>query len=133
MIIEIIQLIKLFICKYFSNYIKDEIKKIENNIQQTPSQSELYLKEFKDLEENITLQLQDFIINMQCTLKFYYCNVMDYNVFANEKDELINLITNLIFKTALSGRPHRYKQGPSLSTPGQAGALPLRQWQPCGP
>ena len=88
-----------FFCKYFSNYIKDEIKKIENNIQQTPSQSELYLKEFKDLEENITLQLQDFIINMQCTLKFYYCNVMDYNVFANEKDELINLITNLIFKT----------------------------------
>ena len=65
-----------FFCKYFSNYIKDE-----------------------DLEENITLQLQDFIINMQCTLKFYYCNVMDYNVFANEKDELINLITNLIFKT----------------------------------
>ena len=88
-----------FFCKYFSNYIKDEIKKIENNIQQTPSQSELYLKEFKDLEENITLQLQDFIINMQCTLKFYYCNVMDYNVFANEKDELINLITNLIFKS----------------------------------
>ena len=88
-----------FFCKYFSNYIKDEIKKIENNIQQTPSQSELYLKEFKDLEENITSQLQDFIINMQCTLKFYYCNVMDYNVFANEKDELINLITNLIFKT----------------------------------
>ena len=88
-----------FFCKYFSNYIKDEIKIIENKIQQDPSQSELHLEEFKTLENKVTLQLQDFIINMQCTLKFYYCNVMDYNVFGIEKDELINLMTNLTFKT----------------------------------
>ena len=88
-----------FFCKYFSNYIKDEIKKIENKIQQYPSLSETHLQDFKTLETNITSQLQDFIINMQCTLKFYYCNVMDYHVFDNEKDELINLITNLTFKT----------------------------------
>ena len=88
-----------YFCKYFSNYIKDKIKSFETEMQKDPSQSQNYLQDIKTFEATITKQLQKFLIKMQCALKLYYVNVMDYNIFSQEKDELINLITNLTFKT----------------------------------
>ena len=51
------------------------------------------------LIDRITYQLQNFVIKMQICLKLFYCRAIDYSCFNNEKDELINLLTTLIFRT----------------------------------
>lgn len=52
-----------------------------------------------ELIDKLTKQLQDFVIIMQICLKLFYCKVIDYSCFINEKDELINLLTTIIFRT----------------------------------
>ena len=52
-----------------------------------------------ELIDELTKQLQDFVIIMQICLKLFYCKVIDYSCFINEKDELINLLTTIIFRT----------------------------------
>ena len=51
------------------------------------------------LVDTLTYQLQNFVIKMQNCLKLFYCRAIDYSCFNNEKDELINLLTTLIFRT----------------------------------
>lgn len=52
-----------------------------------------------ELIDELTKQLQDFVIIMQICLKLFYCKAIDYSCFINEKDELINLLTTIIFRT----------------------------------
>ena len=35
---------------------------------------------------------------MQIVLKLMYCKCIDYSCFKDEKDELINIITSLVFR-----------------------------------
>ena len=49
--------------------------------------------------DKLTYQLQNFVIKMQNCLKLFYCRAIDFSCFNNEKDELINLLTTLIFRT----------------------------------
>ena len=49
--------------------------------------------------DNFTKQLQNFVIVVQYCLKLFYCKTIDYSCFDNEKDELINLLTTLVFRT----------------------------------
>ena len=49
--------------------------------------------------DELTQELQNFAIKMQICLKLFYCRTINFSCFANEKDELINLTTTLIFKT----------------------------------
>ena len=49
--------------------------------------------------DNFTKQLQNFVIIVQNCLKLFYCKAIDYSCFDNEKDELINLLTTLVFRT----------------------------------
>ena len=49
--------------------------------------------------DEITRELQDFTIKLQNCLKLFYCRTIDFSCFNNEKDELINLLTTLIFRT----------------------------------
>ena len=68
-----------------------------------------FMSNFDDNENNyynlsaiidgITRELQTFVIKMQICLKLFYCRAIDFSCFNNEKDELINLITTLIFRT----------------------------------
>ena len=44
-------------------------------------------------------ELQNFIIKVQICLKLFYCRAINYSCFVNEKDELMNLVTTLFFKT----------------------------------
>ena len=49
--------------------------------------------------DNFTKQLQNSVIIVQNFLKLFYCKTIDYSCFDNEKDELINLLTTLVFRT----------------------------------
>ena len=69
----------------------------------------VFLNNFDDTEYNnynvnatvdeLTRELQNFVIKMQICLKLFYCKTIDYSCFVNEKDELMNLLTTLIFRT----------------------------------
>ena len=56
----------------------------------------------KKLEEEInelTYQFQKFMIKLQICLKLFYSRTINYSFFTEEKDELINLTTTLVFRT----------------------------------
>ena len=56
----------------------------------------------KDIEREIndlTFQFQRFLIKLQVCLKLFYSRTIDYSFFKEEKDELINLTTFLVFRT----------------------------------
>ena len=52
-------------------------------------------KEIADL----TYQFQRFMIKLQVCLKLFYSRTINYSFFNEEKDELINLTTTLVFRT----------------------------------
>ena len=80
--------------KVWVKYIREHTEKIKN-------------KDLNDIEkentikliDNLTRELQNFIIKVQVCLKLFYCKAINYACFTNEKDELMNLITTLFFKT----------------------------------
>ena len=47
----------------------------------------------------LTFQLQRFVVHLQIGLKLFYSRTINYSCFNEEKDELINLITTLVFRT----------------------------------
>ena len=56
----------------------------------------------RDIEKDVaelTYQFQKFVIKLQICLKLFYSRTINYSFFNEEKDELINLITTLIFRT----------------------------------
>ena len=85
--------------KIFCKHIKNQINQIRNDFQEQKINYENYNKLFKELELKSTKDLQKFIIKMENTLKLFYTNCINFQSFENEKDELTNLITNLVFKT----------------------------------
>ena len=54
--------------------------------------------------EDIIHQLQEFMVTLQIATKLFYSKCISYDVFSDEKDEFVNLITFLIFNTG-----HLYK------------------------
>ena len=75
--------------------IKEKIQKIQ---EIKIYKNEDYEKITNFYYEKSTEQLQNFIINLHICLKLFYSKVIDYSCFNEEKDELINLITTLIFQ-----------------------------------
>ena len=47
----------------------------------------------------LTYQLQRFVIHLQISLKLFYSRTINYSCFNEEKDELINIVTTLVFRT----------------------------------
>jgi hypothetical protein len=77
--------------KVFCNYINNKINNLQNNVD--------YLNHMiSNITDDITFQLQTFIIKLQITLKLMYCKTLDFSCFKNEKDELVNIVTSLIFR-----------------------------------
>ena len=75
-------------------YIEKHLLTIKNNNGSDEEKANVNL-----LIDNLTRELQNFIIKVQVCLKLFYCRAINYTCFANEKDELMNLITTLFFKT----------------------------------
>ena len=49
--------------------------------------------------DEMTQELQRFVVHLQIALKLFYSRTINYSYFNEEKDELINLITTLLFRT----------------------------------
>lgn len=77
-------------------------KKVKEKIVALDKEYKANLKSFPEhaheASEMITKQLQKFIITMQTVVKLFYCKVIDYKCFSEEKDEIINLMTSLVYK-----------------------------------
>jgi len=85
---------KIFI-RTFGNNIDDtlqELKKMRKSVSES----------FRNITEHrinqIIKQLQKFILKLQTCLRLMYSKTISYSCFIEEKDEFINLITNLIFR-----------------------------------
>ena len=74
-------------------YVEEKIKLLKNNItNENDTTINLIVNE-------LTRQLQKFVIKLQICLKLFYCRTINYSCFNEEKDELINLLSTLIFRT----------------------------------
>lgn len=72
-------------------YVKAKINLIKQN--------DTNYKDINKQINEITQQLQRFILHLQIGLKLFYSRTINYSFFEEEKDEIINLITNLVFRT----------------------------------
>ena len=80
--------------KVWVKYIREHTEKIKNK-----DLNDIERENAINLIDNLTRELQNFIIKVQVCLKLFYCKAINYACFTNEKDELMNLITTLFFKT----------------------------------
>ena len=80
--------------KTWVKYINKQIQIINNKDQSLEEKAYT-----NNLIDNLTRDFQNFIIKVQICLKLFYCRAVNYSCFVNEKDELMNLITTLFFKT----------------------------------
>ena len=75
------------------------MKNLENQLKKREITPEQYVNNLSAFETEITTNLQKFIIRMHCTVKLFYSMVVDYTCFQDEKDDLLNMIITLFFKT----------------------------------
>lgn len=80
-------------CKHFSLALHNQIEIFfnmnKNNID--------FQKKLNNYSDKIIEDLKRFIIKIQTTTKLFYCKSINLDFFVEEKDELINLITSIIF------------------------------------
>ena len=85
--------------RIFCRYINSNLKHFENQLRRNEISGEEYNTKLSNFETEITTNLQNFIMKMHCTLKLFYSTVVDYTPFQEEKDDLINMLITLFFKT----------------------------------
>ena len=61
--------------------------------------NKLNIDEINLVVNDLTQELQRFVVHLQISLKLFYSRTINYSYFNEEKDELINLITSLLFRT----------------------------------
>ena len=77
-------------------YAKGKLEFMKNNYGEPNGQSRREIE--KEIAE-LTYQFQKFMIKLQVCLKLFYSRTINYTFFNEEKDELINLTTTLVFRT----------------------------------
>ena len=85
--------------KIFCKYVNKNIKTFEDELKNGNITGEEYNEKLKNFEIEITSSLQDFMVHTHCTLKLFYSTVIDYAPLQQEKDDLINMLITLFFKT----------------------------------
>ena len=85
--------------RIFCRYINTTLKNFQNKLRKNEINMEGYNKSLAEFENEITTNLQNFIIKMHCTVKLFYSTVIDYSPFQEEKDDLLNMLITLFFKT----------------------------------
>ena len=78
------------------DYAKSRLEFMKNNYGEPNNINK------KDIDKEIvdlTYQFQRFMIKLQVCLKLFYSRTINYSFFNEEKDELINLTTTLVFRT----------------------------------
>ena len=79
----------------FSKKVKEKTEALDKEFKAKIKSFQNHAHEVSDM---ITRQLQKFIITLQTAVKLFYCKVIDYECFSEEKDEIINLMTSLVYK-----------------------------------
>jgi hypothetical protein len=92
----IMVVINLF-AEEFSKTVNTRTQELRNLLNQGVEE-ETFTNRTNEISEVITKELQQFIIFCQSAVKLFYCRIIDYNCFSQEKDEIINLITSIVFK-----------------------------------
>ena len=90
-----INIVTQIFVKIWVNYallIMDSLKK--KNLEDIKT-----IKEIDIVVNDLTQELQRFVVHLQIALKLFYSRTINYAYFNEEKDELINLITTLLFRT----------------------------------
>ena len=85
--------------KFFCNYINTFLENTNNQLRQRLLEEENYKNNITQFENEITECLRNFMIAMHCSLKLFYSTCINYSCFEEEKDDIINLLTSLFFKT----------------------------------
>ena len=85
--------------KTFSKFIKEHIDDFKEKRKEKDLINEDLQNSIKKFEERITKCLQEFILTMNCSLKLFYSTCINFSFFKEEKDDLINLVISLFFKT----------------------------------
>ena len=85
--------------KTFCKFIRTNIENFNEKQKNQDLMDENYEKQLKKFEAQITNCLQEFILTMNCSLKLFYSTCINFSFFKEEKDDLINLVTSLFFKT----------------------------------
>ena len=85
--------------KMFCKYINSKLIQFEDDLRSQKINGQQYNTNLTLFETEITTSLQNFIINLHCTVKLFYSTTIDYAPFQQEKDDLINMLITLIFKT----------------------------------
>ena len=92
------RVVSLFV-NCFCRYINQNIQNFNSQLKNQLLVGDNYEKNVKNFEEDITTYLQDFINVIHTSLKLFYSTCINYSCFKEEKDDLINLVTCLFFKT----------------------------------
>ena len=90
-----INIIISIFCHQFSHLIKNQIEAIISMKKKNETDIDKKIKYFSDL---IVDELKRFIIKIQTSTKLFYCKAITLDFFIEEKDELINLVTSIIFQ-----------------------------------
>ena len=72
---------------------------IYNSLKDKDLSDKKSIKEVDNEVNDLTQELQRFVVHLQIALKLFYSRTINYAYFNEEKDELINLITTLLFRT----------------------------------
>ena len=90
-----INMVSKFFVNIYSAYIQDNLKElyILKNSKNPEFQKEALIR-----CDMIVKSLQKFIIKLQTALRLMYSKTINFQCFIEEKDEFINLVTNLIIK-----------------------------------
>ena len=87
-----INIIITFFCQIFSSILDQQVEIFSKNKNDAN-----YKERIKSFSEEITEDLKKFIIKIQTTVKLFYNKSINLDFFVEEKDELINLVTSIIF------------------------------------
>ena len=90
-----INIIVKYFAKIFAEFINQRIKELKNMSTNIPEQD--FQVNLKSTCDEITKLLQKVILKLQTTIMLMYCRTISYQYFIEERDELINLITSLVF------------------------------------
>ena len=85
--------------KTFCKYINQNIENFNEQLKNQLIIGENYENNIKNFEKEVTSHLQSFITVIHSSLKLFYSTIINYACFDQEKDDLINLVTCLFFRT----------------------------------
>ena len=90
--------VNLFV-KHFCKYINTNIDNFNKQLKNQFLNEENFAQNINNFDNEITQSLRKFIIAMHCSLKLFYSTCINFVCFEEEKDDIINLLTSLFFKT----------------------------------